>query len=155
MNGSQSTVKVGDKVSVFTIDAISSSGVTFALPDGQQFSDGSKSVTVGVGESVEVTSEDSGKSYTLYVVSVGYSDGGSGGTSGHTISVVSISEQNGVPVCTIEVDGKTYADKEEGDTFDTGWGQIKIISINVGAQTVTVMHGDATLTLHAGQVVTK
>ena len=68
---------------------------------------------------------------------------------------MSISEQNGVAMCTIEVDGKTYADKEEGDTFGTGWGQIKIISINVGAQTVTVMHGDETLTLHAGQVVTK
>lgn len=157
VNDAKYTVKVGSKVSIFTIESISTSGVTFALPEGRQFSDGSSSVVVGVGETVQVTSEDTGKKYDLTVVSLGYPDGsnGSGGTSGHTISVVSISEQNGVAMCTLEVDGKTYADKEEGDTFDTDWGQIKIITINVGAQTVTVMHGDATITLHAGQVVTK
>ena len=54
-------------------------------------------------------------------------------------------------MCTIEVDGMTYADKKEGDTFSTGWGEIKIISINVSAQTVTIMHGDQTLTLHVGE----
>ena len=39
--------------------------------------------------------------------------------------------------------------------FATSWGEIEIIAINVGAQTVTIMHGDQTLTLHAGQVVVK
>jgi hypothetical protein len=157
VNDSKYTVKEDSKVSIFTISSITTSGVTFALPEGRQFDDGSSSVVVGVGESVKVTSEDTGKSYTLYVVSLSYPDGSSGGgnTSGHSISVVSINEQNGTAVCTIEVDGKTYADKEVGDTFDTGWGQIKILSINVSAQTVTIMHGDATITLHAGQVVTK
>ncbi len=158
VNGTSYTVKVGDSVAsgVFTISAIGSNSVTFQLQEGQQFDDGSSSVTVNVGESVKVTNSDTGKSYTLEVVSVGYDDGGGGGgTGGHTISAVSISEQNGVAMVTIEVDGVTYADKKVGDVFSTGWGDIKIVSINVGAQTVTVQHGDQTLTLHAGQVLTK
>lgn len=157
VNGTSYTVKVGDKVAsgVFTIASISSGSVTFQLQEGQQFDDGSSSVAVNVGESVKVTNSDDGKSYTLEVVSVGYDDGGGGGTGGHTISAVSISEQNGVAMATIEVDGKTYADKKVGDEFSTGWGDIKIIAINVGAQTVTIQHGDQTLTLHAGQVLTK
>ena len=155
VNGTSYTVGVGDSVAsgAFTISAISSSSVTFKLPDGQQFDDGSTSVTVNVGESVKVTNTDNDKEYTLEVVSVG--SGGSGSTGGHTVSVVSISEQGGVATCTIEVDGKTYADKKEGDTFSTGWGEIKIISINVDAQSVTILHGDQTLTLNVGSVLTK
>ena len=42
-----------------------------------------------------------------------------------------------------------------GDVIETSWGEIAIIAINVSAQTVTVMHGDQTLVLHAGQVVVK
>ena len=34
-------------------------------------------------------------------------------------------------------------------------GRDQVISINVKAQTVTIMHGDQTLTLHAGQVIIK
>jgi hypothetical protein len=157
VNGSAYTVEVGDKVpadGTFTISSISSSGVTFALAEGREFSDGSTSVTVNVGESVKVTDSDSGKSYTLEVTSVGYDDGG-GATGGHTVSLVSVSEQGGVAMCTIEVDGTTYADKKEGDEFSTGWGDIKIVSINVDAQSVVIMHGDQTLTLHVGSVLTK
>ena len=58
-------------------------------------------------------------------------------------------------MATFEVDGKTYADKEVGDVFTTSWGEIEVLSINVGAQTVTILHGDQTLTLHAGQVIVK
>ena len=155
VNGTEYTVSKGDQVPsgdpVFTISAISSSDVTFALISGT-FSDGSSSVTVNVGESVKVTDEGTGESYTLTVVSVG---SGGGGTSGHTITVLSVNEQNGVAVCTLEVDGKTYSDLEVGDTIDTSWGEIKIVAINVGNQTVTIMHGDQTLTLRAGQVVVK
>jgi len=158
VNGTSYTVQVGDKVPsgspVFTISAITASAVTFQLPEGQEFDDGTTSVSVNVGDSVEVTNVDTDKSYTLEVVSVGYDDGG-GGTGGHTVSLVSISEQGGVAMCTIEVDGVTYADKKEGDTFSTGWGDIKILSINVSAQSVTIMHGDQTLTLHVGSVLTK
>jgi len=158
VNGTSYTVAVGDKVppdsAVFTISAISSSGVTFALPEGQEFDDGTTSVTVGVGESLKVTNSDTGKEYTLEVVSVGFDDDG-GGTGGHTVSAVSISEQDGVPMATLEVDGVTYPDKKVGDTFSTGWGEIEILSIDVGAQTVTILHGDQTLTLHVGQVLTK
>jgi hypothetical protein len=158
VNGTSYTVGVGDKVPsgspVFTISAITASAVTFQLPEGQEFDDGTTSVSVNVGDSVEVTNVDTDKSYTLEVVSVGYDDGG-GGTGGHTVSLVSISQQGGVAMCTIEVDGVTYADKKEGDTFSTGWGDIKILSINVSAQSVTIMHGDQTLTLHVGSVLTK
>ena len=76
-------------------------------------------------------------------------------TSGHSITVLSISSQNGTAMVTIKVDGTTYSDKEQGDTFSTVWGEIKILSVNVGAQTVIIMHGDETLTLHAGQAVVK
>lgn len=157
VNGTSYTVKVGDKVAsgVFTINAITSSAVTFALAEGREFSDGSTSVSVNVGESVKVTDSDSDKSYTLEVISVGYDDGGNAATGGHTVSLVSISEEGGVAMATIEVDGTTYADKKEGDTFSTGWGDIKIISINVGAQSVVIQHGDQTLTLRVGSVLTK
>ena len=37
--------------------------------------------------------------------------------------------------------------------ISTSWGQVKILAINVSAQTVTVMHGDQTVVLRAGQVV--
>ncbi len=69
--------------------------------------------------------------------------------------MLSVTSQNGTALVTIEVDGKTYSDKKVGAVIVTSWGEIKIISINVSAQTVTIMHGDQTLTLHAGQVVIK
>jgi hypothetical protein len=96
---------------------------------------------------------ENGKSYTLSVTSIGKSGGG--GTSGHTISVLSVSQTNGTAMATIEVDGKTYADKKVGDVFSTSWGEIKVIAIDVSSQTVTLMHGDQTITLRAGQVVVK
>ena len=58
-------------------------------------------------------------------------------------------------MATFEVDGKTYSDKKQGDVFSTSWGEIEVVSINVNAQTVTILHGDVTLTLHAGQVIVK
>jgi hypothetical protein len=77
------------------------------------------------------------------------------GTNGHTISILSISETNSTGLATIDVDGKTYSDKKVGAVFSTSWGEIKVIAINVSAQTVTLMHGDQTITLRAGQVVVK
>ena len=73
----------------------------------------------------------------------------------HSISVLSVTSQNGTALVTIKVDGKTYSDLEQGDVVDTSWGQIEIIAISVNGQTVTIMHGDQTFTLHAGQVVVK
>ncbi len=156
VNGTSYTVAVGDKVpanGTFTISAIRSSAVTFALQEGREFSGGSSSVTVSVGQSVKVKDADSGTSYTLAVVGVG--TGGGAATGGHTVSLVSVSQKDGVAMCTIEVDGTTYADKKEGDTFSTGWGDVKIVSINVGAQSVVILHGDQTLTLYVGTVLTK
>lgn len=75
--------------------------------------------------------------------------------AGHTIKVLSINTQNDVSSATFVVDGKTYADKAIGDVFSTGAGQIKVVSINAGAQTVSVLRGDESLTLSVGQSVSK
>jgi hypothetical protein len=158
VNGTAYTVSSTDKVPsgdpVFSIASVTSSDVTFKLVGGQ-FSDGSDTVTVTVGDSVKVINSDNDKSYTLTVTSVGSNtgSGGSSSTNGHSISVLSISSQNGTELVAIKVDGTTYSDKKQGDTFTTSWGEIKILSVSASAQTVTIMHGDATLTLHAGQAV--
>ncbi|HET6495176.1 MAG TPA: hypothetical protein VFH61_07430, partial [Thermoleophilia bacterium] len=156
MNGTEYAVTQGDSLpstnAIFTVSAVASSSVTFALVSGT-FENGDSSVVVGVGESVKVTKQG-GPSYTLKVISVG--DSGGGGTQdGHSITVLSITDNNGTALVTLEIDGKTYSDKKVGDTFSTSWGEVKIIAINVDAQTVTVMHGDQTITLRAGQVIVK
>ena len=129
--------------------------MTFTVIDGK-LKNGDSSISVNLGESVRVTEKGSGVSYDLSVLSIGAagSGNGSGGTT-HSISVLSITSQNGTAMVTLEVDGKTYSDQKVGDVIATSWGEIKVIAINVDAQTVTIMHGDQTLTLHAGQVVVK
>jgi hypothetical protein len=158
----------------FTVTSITSSGVTFTLKEGNQFEDGSTSVTVAEGQVVAVKNKSTAKSYTLGVVKLNYAgtSGGSGGTSGsgsgsssnsgssvsqagHSIKVLSIDSQNGVASVTLVVDGKTYADKKVGDTISTDWGQIKVVSINASAQTVVILHGDEQLTLQVGQSYAK
>lgn len=155
VDGTSYNVSKGDKVPggspAFEITGITSGDVTFTVIDGT-LKNGDSSITIKVGESADVELEN-GKKYKLAVTSVGSS--GDGTTGGHTISVLSVTSQNGTAQATIEVDGKTYSDLKVGDVVDTSWGQIKIISINVGAQTVTIMHGDQTITLRAGQVVVK
>ncbi len=161
MDGTSYNVMEGDKVpggsaAAFTITGITSGDVTFKVIDGE-LENGDTSFTVNLGEAVRVTLEG-GVSYDISVVSIGESStgGGSGGSgTSHSISVLSISSQNGVAVVTFEVDGKTYSDKKQGDVFSTSFGEIEVLSINVNAQTVTIMHGDQTLTLHAGQVIIK
>ena len=99
-------------------------------------------------------------SYDISVIAIGASNNGGGsngggGTTAHSISVLSVTSQNGTALVTIKVDGKTYSDLKQGDVIDTSWGQIEIVAISVNGQTVTIMHGDQTFTLHAGQVVVK
>ena len=162
VNGSSQTVAVSNNVPgsdpVFTITAITTGDVTFKLVSGK-FSDGSDSVTVSSGQAVKVVDSGSNKSYTLAVASIGNggSSGGSGSgsTSGHSITVSSISSQNNTALVTLVVDGKTYSDVKIGAIITTSWGQIKVIDISVTQQTVTIMHGDATLTLKADQTVVK
>ncbi len=105
---------------------------------------------------VKVTLE-SGVSYDISVVAIGAATSGSNGSGGtsHSITVLSISSQNGTALVTFEVDGKTYPTRRQGAVIVTSWGEIEVIAINVSAQTVTIMHGDQTLTLHAGQVIIK
>jgi hypothetical protein len=162
VDGTSYNVMVGDKVpggsaAAFTVSAITASDVTFKIIDGE-LENGDTSFSVNLGESVRVTEKGSGVSYDIAVVAIGAASTGNGsggsGTS-HSITVLSVSSQNGTALVTIEVDGKTYSDQKVGAVIATPWGEIKIIAINVGAQTVTIMHGDVTLTLHAGQVVVK
>ena len=148
----------GGSAAEFTISGITSGDVTFKVIDGT-LENGDKTFTVNLGEAVRVTLEESGVSYDISVVAIGASStgGGSGGGSStsHSISILSITSQNGTALVTIEVDGKTYSDKQQGAVIVTSFGEIKIIAINVNAQTVTILHGDQTLTLHAGQVIVK
>jgi hypothetical protein len=168
VNGTSYTVVNGDKVpsgtAAFSISSVTANDVTFAVLEGQTLENGDSAITVNLGESVKATL-DNGKSYTLAVISIGSktTGGGSNGsgssgslsTSGHTISVLSVTSSNGVALATLEVDGKTYPDKKVGVVISTSWGQVKILAINVDSQTVTVMHGDQTVVLRAGQVVVK
>ena len=160
VDGTTYNVMEGDKVpggsaAEFTVTGITSGDVTFKVIDGE-LENGDKSFPVNLGEAVRVTL-DSGVSYDISVVSIGSGGGGGGGSSGtnHSISVLSVTSQNGTALVTIEVDGKTFSDLEQGETISTSWGEIQIVSINVNAQTVTILHGDQTLTLHAGQVIVK
>jgi hypothetical protein len=161
VDGTSYNVMQGDKVpggsaAAFTITGVTSGDVTFSVIDGK-LENGDTSFTVNLGEAVRVTI-DGGVSYDISVVSIGASSsgGGSGGSgTSHSISVLSVSSQNGTALVTLEVDGKTYADKQVGAVIVTSWGEVEIIAINVDAQTVTILHGDVTLTLHAGQVIVK
>jgi predicted RNA-binding protein with TRAM domain len=156
VNSTAYSVVKGDKVPsgspAFEISSVTTSDVTFAVISGK-LENGDSSVSVNLGESVTVTL-DSGTKYSLKVKSIGNSGGGMS-VSGHTISVLSVSSQDGVAVVTLEIDSKTYSDKKVGDVLSTSAGDIKIVAIDVNAQTVTIMHGDQTLTLRAGQVVVK
>jgi hypothetical protein len=168
VDGASYTVVNGDKVpsgtAAFSISSVTANDVTFTVLEGHTLKNGDSAITVNLGESVKATL-DNGKSYTLAVVSIGSktTGGGSNGsgssgtlsTSGHTISVLSVTSNNGVALATLEVDGKTYPDKKVGVVISTSWGQVKILAIDVNGQTVTVMHGDQTVVLRAGQVVVK
>lgn len=158
VNGTTYTVVQGDKVPssspAFTITSITSGDVTFGVIAEGGLENGDTSITVNLGESVSATLAN-GKSYDLSVISIGSNSGGGSSSNGHTISVLSITSSNGTAMATFEVDGKTYSDKKIGDVFSTSAGEIKVIAINVDAQTVTIVLGDQTLTLRAGQVVVK
>jgi len=164
VDGTTYNVMTGDKVpggsaAEFDVTGVTSGDVSFKVIDGT-LENGDKTFTVNLGEAVRVTL-DSGVSYNISVISIGQggggggSNGGGGSTAAHSISVLSISSQNGVALVTLEVDGKTYSDLKQGRVIDTSFGQIEIVAINVNSQTVTIMHGDQTFTLHAGQVVVK
>jgi len=156
VNGTTYTVAKGDKVPggspAFTISGITPGDVTFAVIKGT-LKNGDSSISVSLGETVRATLEN-GKSYDLSVLSIG--GGGSSSTNnGHSISVLSITSSNGAAMATFEIDGKTYADKKVGDVFSTSAGEIQVIAINGDAQTVTIVLGDQSLTLRAGQVIIK
>jgi hypothetical protein len=161
VDGTSYNVMAGDKVpggsaAEFNVTGVTSGDVTFGIIDGA-LENGDMSFSVNLGEAVRVTL-DSGVSYDISVISIGQGGGGGGGGGGgtsHSISVLSVTSQNGTALVTLEVDGKTFSDLEQGEVISTSWGEIEIVAININAQTVTILHGDQTLTLHAGQVVVK
>ena len=134
VDGTTYNVMVGDKVpggsaAAFTISGITSNDVTFKIIDGE-LENGEKSFSVNLGEAVTVTEKASGVSYDISVLAIGAagSGGGSGGSgTTHSITVLSVTSQNGTALVTIEVDGKTYSDKKVGDVIVTSWGEIEII----------------------------
>jgi hypothetical protein len=161
IDGAEYNVAAGDETPAsspaFYVASLAPTGVTFELIDGQTFDDGSTSVEVAEGQDVVVTNADTGDSYRLSVISLNYSGGGEDKPvqSGHSIQLLSINTQNGNDTATFKVDGTTYADQAVGAVFVTGWGEIKILAIDAGAQTVTILHGDDTLVLHVGQIIEK
>ena len=163
VDGTTYNVMKGDKVpggsaAEFTVSGVTSGDVSFSVIDGKLES-GDKSFTVNLGEAVRVTL-DSGVSYNISVIAIGQGGGGGrqrgGGTTAHSISVLSVTSQNGTALVTVKVDGKTYSDLEAGrrDRHLAGV-RSRCVAISVDGQTVTIMHGDQTFTLHAGQVVVK
>jgi hypothetical protein len=172
---------VGDKLppagSVFSIQSMNSSGVTFKLLNGYTVGAGTDTKTFTIAQASEPTQVTlvNGSSHKIYFVTVvhistaegsaGTSSGstssstGSSGTTnataGHSIKALSIETSNGVPSATITVDGTAFAARTVGQVTTTSWGQIKVIGINAPAQTVTILHADVQLTLHVGQSVSK
>ncbi len=69
----------------------------------------------------------------------------------HSLKVLSIDAVNDIPVVTFEVDDVIYTEREEGDTVDTSWGQIKVIEIDAEDQVVVFLHGSETRSLGVGQ----
>ena len=153
----------GDKVpggsaAAFTISGVTSGDVTFNVIDGE-LENGDTSFSVNLGEAVRVTLE-SGVSYDISVVSIGAraaAEVAAAAAGPLTPSrVLSINSQNGVAVVTFEVDGKTYSDKAAGRRHRDVMGRDRDHRRSTSTrQTVTIMHGDQTLTLHAGQVIVK
>jgi hypothetical protein len=172
-NGKYTLCRVGTVLpptsSVFKITAIGSSGVAFALINGYTLNGGT-----GVGPIAESTTPTSltlkkGSStytYSVEVVWIGSSATGTSGSSSttstgatgavtHSIKAVAITTASGVPSATVAVDGTTLAPQKVGDVASTSWGQIEIIGINGPAQTITILHADAQLTVRVGQAVSQ
>jgi len=160
INGETATAHTGDHLPAsdpaFTISSIRTDGVTFTLLNNMHFDDGSASVLVAEDQLVVMTNAETGVTYRLRVNSLNYSSGnGNISMQGHYIQLLSINTQNGTNSATFKVDGDTYADEGVGETFATDWGQVKVLAIDAGAQTVTIIHGDATFVMHVGQKITK
>jgi len=75
-------------------------------------------------------------------------------TPAHSMKLKQINTANGISTATFVVDGVTYSNEVIGKTFSTSWGQIVVLSIDTKAQTVTLLHGDSTVTMKKGQTST-
>jgi len=163
IDGKAYKVAAGDETPsadpAFYVSGMTASAVTFELAVGGAFEEGSRWGAGAEGQTVMGTNADTGESYELKVVSLNYTaDDGKDNEpakNGHSIELLSINTRNGVDTATFKVDGSTYADDEGGAEFATDWGEIKVLAIDAGGQTVTILHGDDTIVLHVGQIVEK
>jgi hypothetical protein len=78
-----------------------------------------------------------------------------GPAAGHTIEVLQIGANDGVPSASFEVDGVLYTGEEVGENFTSDWGQIAVLGADDAARTVTIEHGDLEETLRVGQPVSQ
>jgi hypothetical protein len=76
-------------------------------------------------------------------------------TALHSLKILAIDVVNGVPTVTFEVDSVIFSDKKKGDVASTTWGQIKVVDINAGTQTVILLHGSETRVMQVGQSILK
>jgi hypothetical protein len=161
IDGIDYVVAAGDEtptdVPAFYVADVAPTGVTFELVEGDTFDDGSTSVEVAEGQDVVVTNADTGETFRVSVVSLNYADGGGEepADAGHTLELLSINTRNGVHTATFDIDAVVYADQEVGAVFATDWGEVKVLAIDAGAQTATILHGDDTIVMHVGQVIEK
>jgi hypothetical protein len=161
IDGIDYVVAAGDEtpteVPAFYVADVAPTGVTFELVEGDTFDDGSTSVEVAEGQDVVVTNADTGETFRVSVISLNYAgDGGDKpADAGHTLELLSINTRNGVDTATFDIDGVVYADQEVGAVFATDWGEIKVLAIDAGAQSATILHGDDTIVMHVGQVIEK
>jgi hypothetical protein len=170
--------RVGDKLPpsspVFEVTSIGASGVTFALLNGYRAAGRAEFGPVqGSGAATEVKLQKGTQQipYTVTVLWMGSEKGagrvvnayGTGAASDtasttnatrgttHDIKLLAVNLSNGDFSAILSVDGATVGAQHVGDVATTKWGQIKTLGINVVARTVTILHGDAQLTLGVGQ----
>lgn len=97
----------------------------------------------------------------IFVPTIKASDVPSSGTSGsstssgtattaNTLTLVAIESENGEPVAVVTWNGKTYRLSEGESISGTPW---KVLSIN--SNSVTMLYGDASVTLSVGQGISK
>jgi hypothetical protein len=73
----------------------------------------------------------------------------------HSLKILSISVSGTTPIVTFQVDNSLYTDKTAGSIINTSFGQIKIVSIDPDAQTVTLLQGSETHILPVGGQILK
>ena len=163
--------KVGDVLPpgapLLRIKGIFADRIKFQLIDGYTLVDahGKKIFEVGATKSTTRSIKKDTHVTACFVNVLRIGGGGTGAssgekaplslTAGHSIEVLEIGANNGVPSASFEVDGAVYATEQIGQVFTTDWGQIEVLGVNAVAKTVTIQHADLQETLHLEQPVSQ